>query len=126
MPEIAEAVSALDDLRALYPAARVLKAHNWISDSQYKNLTSKAYKIAEEAPKKITQGIVRNLDESYQKVAASILGAVGALLILLNVKMTGNVIGTSGIAPNLAGIILIIASLTLFVFKFKRKNKKKL
>lgn len=120
MPEIAKAVSSLDDLKALYPAARVLKAHGWIDNEQYKNLTNKVYKIAEESSKTISKGIENQLDKSYQKLAASILGIFGALLILSNVKITGGVIGTAGTAPNIAGIILIIASLGLFLFKKKK------
>lgn len=130
MPEISKAVSTLENIGSLYSAARVLKANNWINESQYQNMVGKVYDIARESPKKIKEAVETRITDSYKKIAASIFGIIGLFMVVSNLTMTGGAIGVSSGSASFAGISLIFLAFVLFFIKGKkktrRKNKKKL
>ena len=124
LPGVVKPLAELEKIKLLYPALRVLKANNWIDNSTYNRLADMAYETAKNAPLQITEAVEKGLYNSYQKVAAAVLGIFGILVIASNLSITGNIIGNIfKTTPNFIGIILIVLALGLFLFKIKKTRK---
>ncbi len=123
MPELTESVSTLHDMQFLDPAIDVLKSHGLINDKKYKFLKEKIYsKVGEEYGKVVTGIEKRIVPEAYQKVAASVLLAFGAILLITNMEITGAVVGSlKHSVKGIIGISSMILSAVLFL-----NSKKKL
>jgi len=123
MPEVAEAVTTVYDMGFLDPAVDVLKHYGLIDERKYNTLK----KSIREKTKEGTEGVVSGIEKyaTYQKVAASIFGILGVLILIVSgAGITGNVIGNlSNSTTGIVGGFLILVSLILF-FKGKRKKKK--
>jgi len=117
MPELAQAVSTVNDMGFLDPAVDVLKSYGLIDDRKYKALKQGIKYKTEESAKSVVSGI-----ENYitpQKIAASILGIIGiSMLVASGTGITGNIIGNlSNTTTGIIGGFLVLASLGLFVWK---------
>jgi len=122
MPELTESVSVLHDLNFLDPAVDVLKSYGLIDSRKHKFLKENIYKRVGEESKKVTEGIERYIVP--QKIAASIMGFVGIILIALNSKITGAVIGNpEARLSGFVGILILFISLGLFLKSGKRNFK---
>ena len=143
MPKLTEATHTLYMYGYLNAALKTLKAHGIMDDRLYKELsklnfdttTSRAQKgvkgletyIRSEAKKEKQEEETAKEKESdlEHKVAASIIGLAGFLLIFFNLRVTGAVIGgDSFVTGGIIGIFLIFFALLLFFRPLKRKFKK--
>jgi hypothetical protein len=122
MPEIAEAINTLENAEFYYAATRILKEGGYIDDKKQKYILNNIYKNLDEQPQKIISGL-----EKYvfpQKVAALIMSVVGLVLILLNLNITGAVIGgDSTITMGIAGIFMIFFALLIYLRPLKKSFK---
>ncbi|MFH1503143.1 MAG: hypothetical protein ABIE36_00605 [Candidatus Diapherotrites archaeon] len=130
MPELTESVTTLYDLNFLDPAVDVLKAYGWIDNKKHKFLKENIYNRAGEESQKVVGGIEKYIVPKKtiereiipQKRVASIIGLFGIILIAANLKITGAVIGdTSKITIGIAGGLLLLLSLLIFLKKPKKK-----
>jgi hypothetical protein len=127
MPELAKSMGTLYDLKFLNPAIESLKESGLIDDKKYSFLKREVYSKAQEASKNVVGGI-----EKYfvpQKVAASILGIFGFLLIAASSKLTGAVIGAQeNDYYYIFGILMMIVAGFIFLsskIKLKKNKHKK-
>jgi hypothetical protein len=120
MPELTESVTALHDLNFLDPAVDVLKSYGLIDSKKHKFLKENIYNRVGEESKKVVGGI-----ESYivpQKIAASIIGLFGLILIISSLTITGAVTGTnSQTTIKAVGAFMIFLALLFFFKPLKKK-----
>jgi hypothetical protein len=119
MPEVAQAVAKLKDAGFHYAATRILKEGGIIDEKKEQNMLRVVYKNVKEEPKKVVSAL-------EQKIAASIIGAVGMLIMLFNANMTGAVIGeNSTVGAGIVGIGMILFALLLYSRPLKKALKSK-
>lgn len=112
MPEVAKAVETIYDMGFLDSAVEILKNYGLINDRKYASFKRDVVKKIREGSGEAVKGIEKYL--TAPKVAALILGIVGFGFLIFNLGFTGAVIGTyAKTGANIAGIILIIASIAL-------------
>lgn len=133
MPELVKAAKAMKMYGFLDVALKSFKAHKMIDDKTYKMLSQELYRkttIKSEEGRKglesyIMEKEIKKENKEPQKVAASIIGFAGVLLMLFNLKITGAVIGgNSNITIGTAGVFMIFFALLLFFRPLKRSFKK--
>lgn len=125
MPELAEAVTTVNDMGFLDPAVDILKYHGLIDARKYNILKKNVRKRTEEGVEKTLMGIERYV--MPQKIAVAVLGIFGlSLLFVFGRRITGGIIGSSFNGTTIGffgGILLLIASLILFLKIPKNKLK---
>jgi hypothetical protein len=117
-------------------ALKSFKAHGMMDDKTYKKLSRTLYEntmTKSEEGKKGLEAYIYNLgiekkkeeSQAHQKIAASILGFVGIMIMLFNMNITGAVIGgnTQVKMGGIVGILLVFAAAFLFVNPIKRNFK---
>jgi hypothetical protein len=123
MPELTQSVATLHDLNFLDPAVDVLESYGLIDSKKHKFLKENIYKKVGEESKKVVGGIEKYIVP--QKVAASIIGFAGIMLLVFNLTITGAVIGSnSQITVGTFGMFMIFFALLLFFRPLKRSFKK--
>jgi hypothetical protein len=133
IPELTKAAKAMKMYGFLDVALKSFKAHGMMDDRTYKMLSQELYKKttikSEEGRKGLENYIlskeIKEENSTPKKVAASIIGFFGIMLMIFNLNITGAVIGNdSGITPGIAGIFMIFFALLLFLRPLKRSFKK--
>jgi len=131
IPELTKAAKAMKMYGFLDVALKSFKAHDMMDDKTYKTLSKNLYETtaikAAEGRKGLENYIIAGKESSEkqnaQKVAASIIAFVGALLMIFDLNMTGAVIGggNSSITIGTIGVFMIFFALLLF-FRPLKKN----
>lgn len=120
MPELTKSVATLHDLNFLDPAVDVLKEYGLIDSKKHRFLKENIYKRVGEESKKVVGGIERYIVP--EKIAASIIGFVGIVLIIFNLNITGAVIGENyPITIGIIGVFMIFFALLLLFRPLKKK-----
>jgi hypothetical protein len=123
MPEVSKAITTLYDLKFLDPATDILKEYGLINEEKHAFLKKNIYNKAQEASKEAVTNI-----EKYvvpQKIAASIIGFIGVMLMLFNLDITGAVIGgDSTVTIGIVGVFMILFAFLLYLRPFKKSFKK--
>ena len=132
-PKIMKNAVYLRRANALSPLANILREYGAASDKEIKNFYNKVDKYATENVLEIKKGMNMYLEkedekeklsgiekklipEAYQKFAASILLAFGAILLISNMEITGAAIGSlKHSIKGIIGISLMIISAVLFL-----------
>jgi hypothetical protein len=122
MPELTQSVATLHDLNFLDPAVDVLKSYGLIDSKKHKFLKENIYKRVGEESEKVIGGIEKYIVP--EKIAASIIGFIGVMLIVFNLNITGAAIGnSSNITIGITGVFFIFFALLLFFRPLKRSFK---
>lgn len=111
-PDLARAVVTLEDARFMDAALDLLDQYRVVGGDEYHTAKKDLkYKVKEEAQK----GIHEIGKYTSRKIAATILGISGAVILLLSGSgITGNVIGSSSPGSGmLSGLLLILSSILL-------------
>ncbi|MEK6913448.1 MAG: hypothetical protein AABW47_02140 [Nanoarchaeota archaeon] len=118
---VSEMGKYMDEMNALSPFLKIMKERKLIDKYEAKKL----YREAAEKTEKKTEGFKQNLEQYLTaKTAALILGIFGFSLIVVSSNITGAVIGIQKeVASGIAGVILMIASLFIFLCSSKKKHK---
>jgi hypothetical protein len=121
MPELTKSVVTLHDLNFLDPAVDVLKSYGLIDSKKHQFLKENIYKRVEEESTKVVGGIEKYIIP--KKIAASIMGLVGIMLMFSRLNMTGAVIGidSTNTTIGIIGIFFVLFALLLFVKPSKKK-----
>lgn len=121
MPELAQAVTTVNDMGFLDPAVEVLKHYGLIDDRKYDLLKQNIRKKTEQAVTTAVTGIEKY--SMYEKAAAIIFGILGLIVIFSSqISLIGGVIGISNnLTTGIVGGLLIFLSLILFLKIFKKK-----
>jgi hypothetical protein len=139
-PELVEAAQAMKIYGFLDPAIKNAKAHGIMNEEIYRKLARELQKntvhksqrgmkglesfILSEAEKRKKEE-EEEKKENVKKIAASIIGFAGLLIMLFNLNITGAAIGTdSTITIGIVGIFMVVFALLLFFRPLKRSFKK--
>ena len=124
MPELAEPVAILEDMRFLDPAISILSGYGLIDEKDQSRIRGDLVKNVEENYQRLREGVEsRTSGQAYQKAAAFILGIAGILVLFSsNNGITGSVIGGLSSSSGLIGGALFFMGIALFVFA-SRKGK---
>ncbi|MEK6833447.1 MAG: hypothetical protein AABY32_05345 [Nanoarchaeota archaeon] len=133
IPELTKAAKAMKMYGFLDIALKNFKAHGMMDDKMYNMLSKELYKkttIKSEEGRKGLENYILSKEEREekkevpQKIAASIMGLFGILLIAFNSRITGAVIGNpeAGLS-GFIGVLILFASFGLFLRAGKRNFK---
>jgi hypothetical protein len=134
-PELVKAAEAMKMYGFLDIALKNFKAHGMMDDKTYKMLSKELHKNTVMKSQKGVKGLESYVlsqaekeekeDKTVTKVAASIVGFAGVMLMLSNLTMTGAVIGgNTTITAGAIGLFMIFLSFLLFFRPLKRSFKK--
>lgn len=135
IPALTKAAKAMRMYGFLDVTLKNFKTHGMMDDKLYKMLYQTLYKKtalkAEKGKRGLEEYILKEEEEEKEKkeevakkVAASIIGFAGIMLMLLNLKITGAVIGgDSQITSGIVGVFMIFFALLLFFRPLKRSFK---
>lgn len=133
IPELTRAAKAMRMYGFLDVALKSFKAHRMMDDKLYKTLSQELYKktvIKSEKGKKGLENYIlkkeekEEKEEAVKKIAASIIGFFGIMLMVFNLTVTGAVIGSnSQITIGTFGMFMIFFALLLFFRPLKRSFK---
>lgn len=123
-PELAKAVVTIYDAGFMKAAVDVLAQYGLVGENDYnlftKNIYAKVKGKSQEAARHIGKYTLA------EKVAASVLGISGTIIILLSgAGITGNAIGSGGKGPGVISGFLLLVSALLLHFSYQKKIKKK-
>jgi hypothetical protein len=132
IPELTKAAKAMKMYGYLDVALKSFKAHGMMDDKTYKKLSQTLYKNtmtkSEEGKKGLENYILsreheEKQNEVKQKIAASVLGFAGIMIMLFNLTITGAVIGENSQVKlgGIIGMILLFIGGFLFVKPLKKK-----
>lgn len=145
MPELYKTVAQMQDLGFMRTAIEVLRSRDLLNEGNYNALTRAIEKRVQETSDRATilmsdyispkqkEGVAEERGEHHAltrhkyrgNVAAAIIGGLGLIAALAsNVRLTGNVIGTTAAntAVGFGGLLLVIAALTLAAFNRTGEN----
>jgi len=133
IPELTKAAKAMKMYGFLDVALKSFKAHGMMDDKLYKSLSKTLYETtavkAAEGKKGLENYIISGKEEgkqTAQKVAASIIGFLGIMIMIFNVNITGAAIGESSKATiSSIGAFMIFFALLLFFRPLKKALKTK-
>jgi len=130
IPELTKAAKAMKMYGFLDVALKNFKAHGMMDDKMYKMLSKELYKKttikSEEGRKGLENYILskemKEENKVPQKVAASIIGFIGFILVIFNSTITGAVTGgNSQVTIGIVGGFMIFFALLLFFKPLKKK-----
>jgi len=130
IPELTKAAKAMKMYGFLDVALKNFKAHGMMDDKMYKMLSKELYKKttikSEEGRKGLENYILskemKEENKVPQKVAASIIGFIGFILVIFNSTITGAVTGgDSQVTIGIVGGFMIFFALLLFFKPLKKK-----
>lgn len=134
IPELTKAAKAMKMYGFLDTALNIFKTHGMMDEKLYKQLSKELYQKTTIKAHKGMKGIeqyIMSKDEgeeaverqlAYQKVAAGVIGFLGMILIITNLRMTGAVVG--GILQLTLGLLGIgMAAFSLLIFLKSQKKK---
>jgi len=129
IPELTKAARAMKMYGFLDVALKSFKAHGMMDDKMYKRLSQELYKNTTIKSEKGMRGLEAYIltkeekgDEMPQKIAASIIGFIGIMLVIFNSTITGSVIGNnSPVTEGIVGGLMILIALLLFFRPLKKK-----
>lgn len=125
MPELAESLGTLYDLKFLDPAISVLKSRGMINKDKYNFLKENVYKKTREESDKVVGHIERYF--TPQKMAASVFLLLGFAILVFNLRLTGAAIGLAGFSGSfvwsIVGFFMLVLSATLFLISSGKKPK---
>jgi hypothetical protein len=137
LPKLAKAAEAMKMYGFLDVALKNFKAHGMMNDKEYKMLSQIHYQNtairAEKGKKSLESYIIKEKEDlekeekekTAQTVAASIIGFIGVLLVLFNLRITGAVIGGDNpVTIGIVGVFMLLFSLLLYFRPLKRTFKK--
>jgi hypothetical protein len=137
IPELVKAAKAMKMYGFLDVALKNFKAHKVMDDKTYKMLSKDLYDTTNMRLKKGVKGLEAHIlkekeelekeekEKEAQKIAASVIGFLGVLLIIFNMRITGAVIGgDSVITGGIVGVFMLLFSLLLYFRPLKRTFKK--
>lgn len=139
IPELAKAAETLRMYGFLDTTLKNLKAHGVMDEKEFRRLQGMNYENAVIRAEKGKKGVGRYIEKEKEelekeeqeesdlekKIAAFIIGLVGFAFVLLNLNITGAVIGeNSTITMGIVGIFLIFFALMLFLRPLKKSFKK--
>jgi hypothetical protein len=139
IPELTKAAKAMKMYGFLDATLNNFKAHGMMDDNKYKELFRDVYETTTIRSKKGMKGLEGYIKEQKadlekeeeaekkaapEKIVAGILGGIGMIFMLLNIDITGAVIGEkSTVSIGIVGVLMIFFALLLFFRPLKKSFK---
>ncbi len=131
LPELVDAAKSMKMYGFLETALKNFKAHGMMDDKTYKMLSKELHEKtaikSEQGKRGLEEYILRKeeKEEPAYKVAASIIGFLGLMLMIFNLRITGAAIGEDAtVTMGAFGVFMIFFALLLFTRPLKRNFKK--